>query len=375
MTRARKTGVGRARYWPIWVATAVMAGLAIGPIPAAEAARDGATQKKASSTSDADRTIATAIAALEAGKADLAVQELTTLISSGKIAQSKLARALYIRGLAYRKQAKPAQAIADFTSALWIKNGLDAQQNADALLNRAGAYRDAGLTDQAEADEKRVAAAAASPNRQATATRTASAPVEAAPAPAAPAETGGGFGGFFNALFGGGTSSPERSSSGSATSTSTSEAGGRQGSPAAPSVSSWSTEASPSTAKSRPAQASPTPNVAGWSDSTVVKKVASTQRPAAPATTGSTGQAATGSYHIQVAAVRSRQEAQAVAARLKQMGAATPGERETAIEEAVMGNMGTLFRVRLGPFASTADVQRLCPGLRDAGLDCLVISR
>ena len=55
--------------------------------------------------------------------------------------------------------------------------------------------------------------------------------------------------------------------------------------------------------------------------------------------------------------------------------AAQTGKREAVIEEAVMGNMGTLYRVRLGPFASSKEVDSACPRLRDAGLDCLVLSR
>ena len=40
-----------------------------------------------------------------------------------------------------------------------------------------------------------------------------------------------------------------------------------------------------------------------------------------------------------------------------------------------MGNMGTLYRVRLGPFASAKDVQSACPSLRKAGFDCMVIDQ
>ena len=145
-------------------------------------------------------------------------------------------------------------------------------------------------------------------------------------------------------------------------------------------MSAWSTQSAPqsgpSTVQSSARAASP--RTAGWSDSTVVRKVSSRQSAATPATTGSTGGAAAaagGRYHVQVAAVRSRDQAQAVAAQLTQIGAAAPGKRDAAIEEAVMGNMGTLYRVRLGPFASAKEVQSVCPRLRDAGLDCLIINR
>lgn len=372
MTRARTAGARRTWNWPIWTLAAIVAaGLIAGTMPAAEAAK--AAAKNADAGAEVDRTIETGVSALQAGNPELAVQELTAAITGGKISQPKLARALYYRGLAYRKQSKPAQAIADFTSALWIKNGLDPQQRADALASRAGAYRDAGLTEQAEADEQRVAAAT---KGQSAGTRAAPAASRTEMAPA-PSTSSGGLGGFFSALFGS-EPTPQQPASQSAP-----EVNGRQVARSAPaaSVSAWSTEASPasgpSTAQSKPRAAAP--RTAGWSDSTVVKsdsavvkKVNSRQAAATPVTTGSTGAAAT---YVQVAAVRSRHEAQAVATKLTQLGAAQTGKREAAIEEAVMGNMGTLYRVRLGPFASSKEVDSVCTRLRDAGLDCLVLSR
>lgn len=359
MTRARKTGARRTGNRPtIWTLAALLAaGFALGSTQSAEAAKSKAAATKSDSGVEVERAIDAAIAALEAGKVDHAVQELTSAISGGKVAQKKLARALYYRGLAYRKQGKPAQAIADFTSALWIKNGLDEQQRADALLNRAGAYREAGLSDQAEADEKRVAATAAA-RRQGAAASAGNAPV-AAPQPAA--SSGGGLGSFFDSLFGSAPAAQEPVAQGFATSVSTADSGARQGARAVPAA----------------------PTVSGWSSATVVSK-ADSRQPAAPATTASTGVTVTKAvartsepdrgYHVQVAAVRSRNEAQAVAARLAKIGAAS-GNRDAAIEEAVMGNMGTLYRVSLGPFGSATEVQRVCPQLRDAGLDCLIIDR
>lgn len=349
MTRARKTGARQADGFIRTLAVVLAAGTITMGATAADAAK-----KKASAAGEVEQVIETAVSALEAGKADLAVQELTSAISGGKISQKKLARALYFRGLAYRKQSKPAQAIADFTSALWIKNGLDAEQRANALLNRAAAYRDAGLTEQAAADERRVAA-----SRQARGTRSAAtAPTEAPSAPAS-SSGGGGLGSFFSALFGGGSASQQTAGTAATTevSQSGSEARRSRGNGRAPEVSAWSNQPSPATA--------------GWAESTVVRKASASR--SAPATTASTG-ASKGRQFVQVAAVRSRQEAQSVAARLAKMGAIS-GARDADIEEAVMGNMGTLYRVRLGPFASAKDVESICPSLRNAGLDCMIISR
>ena len=105
MTRARTAGTRRPWNWPIWTLTAILAaGLIAGTVPAAEAAKSKAVAKKVDAGAEVDRTIETGISALEAGKPDLAVQKLTSAITGGKISVSKLARALYFRGLAYGYQ-------------------------------------------------------------------------------------------------------------------------------------------------------------------------------------------------------------------------------------------------------------------------------
>lgn len=354
MTRARTTRAGLTTYSKLTLTAVLAAGLILG-VPGAMAAKD--KDKGA----NADKLIKAGVEALQAGRADLAVQELTAAISGGKISQSTLARALYYRGLAYRKQNKPAQAIADFTSALWIKNGLDPEQRADALMNRAAAYREAGLTDQAEADEKRVAA-----TREAAGARTASG--ESRPAPsstttASQSSSGGGFGSFFSALFGGSSQSSQSSSAQRSSAASYSSSGDQQAAESrrSPTVSAWSSQVHPA--------------AGGWSDSTVVRKASTSNATrSAPTTTASTGRSTGSGRFIQVAAVRNRQEAQTVAARLKQLGM-TEGQQDAAIEETIIGNMGTLYSVRLGPFASADEVKSVCPRLRQAGLDCLVLSR
>jgi cell division septation protein DedD len=310
---------------------------------------------------------------LEGGKSEAAAQQLSNVIASGKLPTAQMARALYYRGVAYRKLGKPAQAIADLTSALWIKNGLDAGQRNDALLQRAGAYREAGLTDQAEADEKRVAATA-------SATRTA----PRSPAASAQAETARqqevvssgssgslGVGSFFGALFGGGPSSQE----------------------AAPPAGSGSQEAW----TTRASRAAPPSAALGWADSTEVRKSGGGAVASSSWTTGSTGAAASkqpqpqplasppaaqpvvrtatggGKYHVQIATARSRKEAEAIAQQVGRINAPGIKARALEIEEALVGNMGTLYRVRLGPFADAGEMRAVCGRLREAGFDCLMV--
>ncbi len=81
------------------------------------------------------------------GNLALAVGALSTAIANGGLSGASLARALYIRGLAYRKQGKPAQAISDLTNAIWLKDGLTPAEQADATASRKAAYREAGIPE------------------------------------------------------------------------------------------------------------------------------------------------------------------------------------------------------------------------------------
>ena len=78
-----------------------------------------------------------------------------------------MAKALLYRGMAYRQQQKPAQAISDITSALWLKGGLSPTDRTSALQQRAAAYQEAGLTESGEplAGAARAAASQASTRR------------------------------------------------------------------------------------------------------------------------------------------------------------------------------------------------------------------
>jgi cell division septation protein DedD len=95
---------------------------------------------------------------------------------------------------------------------------------------------------------------------------------------------------------------------------------------------------------------------------------APTQAPeAAPATPAQ--------YRVQVASVRSRSEAYALAVRLvSQHGGELEG-RKPEVQEAVIGSMGTFYRVRLGPYASSEQSQQICGSLRATGFDCLVVTQ
>lgn len=82
----------------------------------------------------------------EAGRHTEAVAKLTSVISAGSIPAPLLARAFYMRGRAYRQLGKPALAIADLTSAIWFKGGLNDADMRDAKQQRTEAYREANAS-------------------------------------------------------------------------------------------------------------------------------------------------------------------------------------------------------------------------------------
>ncbi len=51
------------------------------------------------------------------------------------------------------------------------------------------------------------------------------------------------------------------------------------------------------------------------------------------------------------------------------------GGRQPEVDEAVIGSMGTFYRVRLGPYASAKEPEQLCVALRSDGFDCLVVTQ
>ena len=258
------------------------------------------------------------------------------MLSGGGLPPPIMARALLYRGIAYRQQKKPAQAIADLTSALWLKGGLGESDRSDALKQRSSAYQEAGL---AESDGP---IAPAVPNA-ARATRTASASEGAAPQAAAPApQSSSGWVNPFAGWFGGSSPAPA--------------------SPQAPPA---------TTASIPPAQTASPPQVksSAWSSNTEVRggsePAAASVAPAKPA----------GRFRIQVGMVRTQAEAQALAVRVKREHGEILASREPEIDETAVGNMGSFYRVRVGPFASAQEGQATCAKLKGPGIDCLVVTQ
>ncbi len=364
----------RTRIAAACVATLCTAGLLSGPVNAAPETATATAAKRTAPPSKAEQTLNRGIAAYKRNALARAVGAFSNALSSGGLNTSATARALYYRGLAYRRQGRTALAITDLTNSLWLKNGLTETERADAISNRAAAYKTAGIVDpgapdapaaQPPAPAASVATApvvapptlTAMPKASRPTTTAAIAP-PAAPAPGASTSSGSplsGIGNFFGNLFSGGSQQAAAPSASDVTTAST-------GTTAA--TSSWNSstqvDADRAAAKSKPR---PPQRTAALQPRTV--KLDAAPPTAAPLK---------GKYKLQLAAVRSRAEAEKLAQRFAVQHGAEAGGRTPAIEEAVFGNMGTFYRVNIGPYASSAEPDKLCKSVRGAGFDCLVVA-
>jgi cell division septation protein DedD len=294
---------------------------------------------------EAQRGIEAAAKLIEGGRAEQAVQSLTNIIAGGNLPPASMARALLYRGMAYRQQQKPAQAISDISAALWVKGGLSPADRASAQQQRTAAYHEAGLTETGEALPRKERASTGS-----TGTETAGS-----------SESGGFWGNWFG---GGGSSSsssqtvqPKPDTAPFATTVKAAPAEPR------PSTSSWS---SGTEVRSAPAQtqAARTEAVETSALSPVRERETATLAPTRPE----------GRFSVQLAMVRSQNEATTLAAKIRRDYAAAFPSREPEIDQTVVGNMGSFYRVRVGPFATQNEGQQACAKLKGSGLDCMVVT-
>jgi hypothetical protein len=278
------------------------------------------------------QTFDAGIKAYGAGKNEEALRAFEAAIRNG-LPSAQMPRALYYRGLAFRKLGKPGFAVSDLTSALWLKGGLSEAERADAIKVRALAYNEAGISDVPPVPQSSYAEAPTLPG-QSTAAPTQTAMAGAPPpsnAPAAPAQTSsssGGVSGFFSSIFGGGSSSSETPAEAPTTTASIAPADS----------SGWS-----GTTEVAPADAQP-PQRAPEIASPFVTQVAAVDQPKnsandAPPVARSTP---SGKYRLQVAAVRTRSEAEALAGLVVGRQAEQLGGRKPEVDETVIGTNGTI---------------------------------
>jgi hypothetical protein len=325
------------------------------PKAAPEASKKTAAPKKkaapaeAKDAASAQKQLDSAQKSLDAGKPEVAINQANAIMSLSGIDARSMARALVIRGMSFKKQGKPAQAMADLQSALYIKGGLNDAERTAAAAARSEAYREAGLPEPAAIGAPRPTAPTAS--RVQTASTARADEPKSSPAPA-PASSGGNF---FSSLFGGG-SGPQAAAQ-------------PQAAPApAPAAVAPAPEPAPSKAatKTPPARAT----VAQAAPGAIASPPA-----AAPATPAPTKAAAAGRFRMQLGPVRTQSEAKSVSDRVRKDYAAAVTGRSVTIEETVFGNMGTFYIVVVGPYAEAAEPKEHCATLRGAKIsDCQVLA-
>ena len=328
----------------------------------AEAAGD----EKGKAAALVQQTFDAGIKAYGAGKNEEALRAFEAAMRGG-LPSAQMPRALYYRGITFRKLGKPGFAVSDLTSALWLKGGLSEAERADAIKVRVLAYNEAGISDVPPVPQSSYAEVPALPgqsNAAATQTAMAGGPPAVSNAPAAPTQTSsssGGVSGFFSSLFGGGSSSSEKPAEAPTTTASITPADS----------SGWggTTEVSP--ADAMPPQRAP--EIA----SPFVTQVAAVDQPKTSANDAPpvARSSPSGKYKLQVAAVRTRSEAEALAGLVVGRHAEQLGGRKPDVDETVIGSMGTFYRVRLGPYASADEPEQLCVALRSDGFDCLVVGK
>lgn len=133
------------------------------PAAAQTVAKPGRTDPPNDKSGTAKNALASGTQAFEAGKTDAAIAALSTAITSGGLQNSDLAKAMFYRGVAYRKQRKPGAALSDLNAAVWLRDGLSATDKAVAEDHRQAVLREvAGLGAPAAAPDP-VAVAAVVP--------------------------------------------------------------------------------------------------------------------------------------------------------------------------------------------------------------------
>lgn len=476
-------------------------------------AKDAAAEASAKpDTAAIQRAYAAGLKAYESGDMAGCEQQLSIALAGGGLPNAQMARALYLRGSASRKLGRPAQAISDLTTAVWLKGGLSESEKTKVAEERQLAYREAGLGDTpppiggAPLDQAPKTAASAPPpasgaqvvqvteqsfwsNFSLPSLTGSSSQQAKAPAQGATTQTAeSGQSGFWSFLSSGSSpqpaptdqaaaspAAPPAAPAGTQDAATVAAAPQATAPPAEASHSAWETQTAANDAHAAPvaeapaatqlvagyaptpapdaglnpmstssapatssnplsgagtavgnffsgmfssgtnetqtAQAATTPVTTGstehtphWGgDTTVVTAqtssmvqrgpdsppasaapahahelpwgaTASPSPPgAAPVAVASTG--AAGKYKLQVAAVRSREEAERLAQTLHGYQPVRDGTVSPEIDEAVIGSMGTFYRVRLGPYADAKEPGQLCKTLRPQGFDCLVVTQ
>ena len=356
-------------------------------------------------------------ASLEAGKYELAARQLSATVNDKDSTTDEAAKALYLRGIAYRKLGQPARAISDLGAAVWL--GLGSSEKVRALVNKGLAYRAVGLSSQAEGalDQARRASSAgevdrliakdgstavasagsvedvstsgsvwdrlvpsfgasssdapppspepeAAPPQQSTQTAAAPSSGWSAEVSEESAESSGSsVGRWFGSLTGDGAPAPTATNPipAPATTTASRSTTTAQRAPAAPpSAASWAANTE-------------TQKVASEGDGTAVGRWFSRQTTSEPAASPASQAPQGPGYTVQLANSRSKAEAEALWKKARGANSQL-ASASSRIEKVDIGSFGTFYSVKIGPFASEAQGSKVCNALKRGGTDCSVVS-
>jgi cell division septation protein DedD len=324
-------------------------------------------------------------ATFAAGKYESTVRLMTGVLQGDKVAPGDAAKALYFRGLAYQKLGQHTRAIADLGAAMWL--GLSSSERTVALVNRSLAYQATGLKSQAETElasarksggsgevDKLIAsnggtasdAGSISPfstevRTESGRTSTVASDSQDAPLPPAPRATEAANPSSWTTTQGEAQASPPQS--------------GNRLSRWWGSVRGSSSESAPAPppAPESPPRAATAAAPSAWTTQTQAEAGAAgtrvaTASPAAPVPSGGGGK-----YLLQLSPTRSEAEANAlwktVVKQNQQLASLQP-----RVEKTDMGNLGTFYRLQIGPFPDKAESLKLCNALKRSGVDCFLVN-
>jgi cell division septation protein DedD len=91
------------------------------------------------------------------------------------------------------------------------------------------------------------------------------------------------------------------------------------------------------------------------------------------ASLGSGPALAAGDYFVQLASVRSDQDARKGWARMQKAHAELLADLVLSVQRADLGDRGIFYRIRIGPFPNRATAQDMCGQIKATKLACLVV--
>jgi cell division septation protein DedD len=140
--------------------------------------------------------------------------------------------------------------------------------------------------------------------------------------------------------------------------------------------------AAPSVQTAEPKAAEPEVQASQSTTTEATTQSTTTQAAQAPATTTQTAAApatqvapTSGDFAVQLVSLKNRGAAEAEWSRLQGVFPSLLGGKSLLLQSADVAGVGTVYRLRAGPFASKAKAAQVCAQLKSKQQDCLVVSR